>query len=1133
MMVSPIRVLLVDDEPALLEVIKESLEVMASMDVTTCQSVDAAFAALEKAEFDAIISDYQMPGKDGLAFLSDVRRSMPSLPFILFTGRGREEVVIEALNRGADYYLQKGGDPQSQFTELVHMVRMAVQNRSAIAELKASEAKYRSFLHNTKGIVYRYDIRNLRIDLFDGEVEEYTGHSPQDFLEGRMDAYEIIAPEDQDRVIDAHKSAMVGDGGLFEITYHVRSKDGTVRLVSDVGHRILDQGAPAYIIGRINDITEKERLENALRESECRWKFALEGAGEGVWDWDLTTNIIDFSPQWKAMTGFDDGDVSLVPNEWKDLISPDDLHRIEDIMNRFLADELEFYETEHRLRCKDGSYKWVLARGMVISRDAKGRPLRVIGTHTDIDQLKRSEIALQTQMAEITTKRMALQDSDEMFRAFISESSDAIVLIDENGKVIEWNHALERVTGIMRQLALGRDYIELIAPLMPPETATPERVERTRSAMIEALRTGQSDHFHRTHETVIVDAQGTRRVMQQVVFSIHLRNGIKLGSISRDITDLRKAEEDLVRSRNMARTIIDGSYDALFIHDSDGKVLEVNNRLLDMYHISREEAIGLTIRDFSDERMFEEQAKTEIWKKVMAGENFFFPWKARRPTEDTYFDVEVYLTSLSYGDQKLILATTRDVTERRMMEKRLEQSQALLRRIVDSQYDALFIHELDGTIVDVNATALKTFGFSREMAVSRNIMDLAGPLYSREKAERMWAKVVAGEDQFFAQTIGQKKNGENVEIEVFMTKVVMDGRDLILNNIRDVTERKRADKALREAEENYRRLVQNIHEIIYTVQPDGVITYVSPSWTTLMGYEMTEYVGNRFSMVIYEEDRQRCREFLRRTVETLTKQPSIEYRVVRKDGAVRWHRSYLSPLLDEKGALVSLIGSVTDITEYKMAAEALSFTNRKLNLLSSITRHDILNQIMAVQGNIELAKMAKDEKDRMKHCERIGGLMNVIQKQIEFTREYEQLGEKEPVWLPVASLVEKTRDDRVPIVAEVEDVEIFADPMIETVARNLMDNTIRHGQGATKVMVNCYPTNGGLTIVWEDNGCGVPEEQKERVFERGYGTNTGLGLFLAREILGITGITIKENGTPGKGARFEMTVPGACFRHKT
>ncbi|HII97765.1 MAG TPA: HAMP domain-containing histidine kinase [Methanoregula sp.] len=116
------------------------------------------------------------------------------------------------------------------------------------------------------------------------------------------------------------------------------------------------------------------------------------------------------------------------------------------------------------------------------------------------------------------------------------------------------------------------------------------------------------------------------------------------------------------------------------------------------------------------------------------------------------------------------------------------------------------------------------------------------------------------------------------------------------------------------------------------------------------------------------------------------------------------------------------------------------------------------------------------------------------------------------------------------IVSEITGLEIFTDPLITKVFANLLNNSLRHGNHVTEIHVHAQPGNNGLVIVWEDNGAGIPINEKELIFDRGYGKNTGLGLFLVREILAITGITIIENGEPGKGARFEISLPKDRFR---
>ncbi|MCP1715028.1 signal transduction histidine kinase [Methanocalculus alkaliphilus] len=211
-------------------------------------------------------------------------------------------------------------------------------------------------------------------------------------------------------------------------------------------------------------------------------------------------------------------------------------------------------------------------------------------------------------------------------------------------------------------------------------------------------------------------------------------------------------------------------------------------------------------------------------------------------------------------------------------------------------------------------------------------------------------------------------------------------------------------------------------------------------------------------------------------------------------------------------------------------AALLSFSNRKLTVISEITLHDILNKIMTIQGCLDLASDKKVDSELAGYLDEMHQAVTDIQKLISFTRKYEKLGAEKRTWVPVSGIITTISDDRLPIRNHCSSLSIYADPMLAMVFANLMDNTIRHAEGATEVNLNCETTDDGLLIIWEDDGTGIPEDQKEKIFEKGSGEGTGFGLFLAREILSLSGITTHETGIPGKGARFEIMVPNGAWR---
>lgn len=226
-----------------------------------------------------------------------------------------------------------------------------------------------------------------------------------------------------------------------------------------------------------------------------------------------------------------------------------------------------------------------------------------------------------------------------------------------------------------------------------------------------------------------------------------------------------------------------------------------------------------------------------------------------------------------------------------------------------------------------------------------------------------------------------------------------------------------------------------------------------------------------------------------------------------------------------------------EIQERKRFEAAIQLANRKLNTLSSITRHDILNQITAVVMYLSLAEENEKDPVILDHLRKIEQITQLIQKQIRFTRDYQNIGQTSPQWQAVAATVSNAIDEldlkTVRIEKDVGDLQVFADYMLEKVFYNLVDNSLRHGEKVTVCRISYRKAGDGVVILYEDDGVGVPAGVKEKIFRREYYRNTGYGLFLAQEILGITGISIKETGEPGRGARFEIHVPGDACRFGT
>ncbi len=223
----------------------------------------------------------------------------------------------------------------------------------------------------------------------------------------------------------------------------------------------------------------------------------------------------------------------------------------------------------------------------------------------------------------------------------------------------------------------------------------------------------------------------------------------------------------------------------------------------------------------------------------------------------------------------------------------------------------------------------------------------------------------------------------------------------------------------------------------------------------------------------------------------------------------------------------------SEVEERRKAQESLALANHKLMILSSITRHDTLNQLTAARGYLELQSSLVTEDERAsRYNDKAISSMDNIADLIEFGKEYEKVGLEGPRWAAVSSMLENLGSGLIDLEEDCDGLEVYADPMMDKVFYNLMDNAERHATGATLIRVSHRMDDGILEIIWEDDGPGIAESDKERVFERGVGRNTGFGLFLIREILQMTGLTVREDGKEGSGARFVITVPDGKHRLK-
>jgi PAS domain S-box-containing protein len=336
-------------------------------------------------------------------------------------------------------------------------------------------------------------------------------------------------------------------------------------------------------------------------------------------------------------------------------------------------------------------------------------------------------------------------------------------------------------------------------------------------------------------------------------------------------------------------------------------------------------------------------------------------------------------------------------------------------------------------------------------------------------------------------------------------------------------------RKVRESEEQFRLFIHDFPGTIFVKDQDSRFLMVSQKAETIFHHAPAELLGSSNSEIFPPSLAER---FTRWEKDVLAL-PSGEYREYTEEADVEGRTSTYMILLfpiHRAGDAPLIGGFAMDVTQIRMEKEALLRAHKKMKILSSITRHDITNKIslLLAYGQIMREHTAGDPT-MMEIIRKQSSAVNAIRHQIEFAKDYQEMGYQAPRWQK-ASLVLVYAASHLDFTGVnlkngLGNLELFADPMLEKVFYNLLENSLRHGIRVTRIQVDFEKTEDSCLIFFEDDGIGIPDERKEEIFGSDFGREKGLGLFLVREILGITKITIREIGIFGTGAKFEIRVP--------
>ncbi|HEY6289045.1 MAG TPA: PAS domain S-box protein [Nitrospiraceae bacterium] len=885
-------------------------------------------------------------------------------------------------------------------------------------------------------------------------------------------------------------------------TFH-RSKTGQLIPVEVSINHLSYEGRELHC-AFVRKITERKCAEEALRVSEERFNLAVRGSNTGIWDWDLRTNKTYFSPLWKSMLGHEEHELRGEFSDWEERLHPDDRERSLATVRASLEGTTPQYELEHRLRHKDGSYRWILARGVSIS-DAEGNPYRMAGSHIDITEQKQTQ--------------EALAQSERQLRTVLDALPVGVWFTDQWGKPLLANPAAKQIWSNINQIGLRipnnpSGWWETIEPLNEPH----------RWALSHALTTGVPS----LNETLDLEClDGTKKTIRNSTVPVQDEAGNILGAIvlNEDITTLRQAQEAL----KLTQFSVDCAVEGFLWIGPDARILYMNEAACSMLEYTRDELTAMTLHDIDPN--FPPEVWPTHWDELKQKGSMTFESKHWSRT-GRVLETEVTVNYLQYEGKEYNCAIIRDIGERKRADAALRASEERYRALYDDTPTMYFTLATDGTVLSVNRFGAEQLGYRVEELVGHSVL---GVFHEDDKEV-----VAASLSECFATPATTRhwefrkvrKDGSIILVrETGRVSQSSNGETVVLVTCEDITERKRAEDALRASEERYRSLVDNAPIGIF-VNEDGRFAYVNREMQRILNATSVEQlIGTPVLDRIAPEFHQMVKVRISQLMDNGQPVPSLDEQYVRLDGSRIDVAVTAIPTSFDGTPVMQVL--VLDIAERKRMEEALR--QREHDLCAAIEErerisqdlHDgILQSLFAIGLSLETTKSMMSARARKtfgppldQAIDQLNRVMHEIRNFIVGLGSDLLQGGDLPMALEhmLASLTEN-QATRVRLAVEDRAAQaVSAEQSLHLllVIQEAVSNCIRHGH-AQEATVSLKMLKQGVRLSVRDNGRGFnPEAAK--------GTGYGLRNMAARaqKIGGRFTVMSKVN----EGTRIVLDLP--------
>ncbi|MCX5975120.1 MAG: PAS domain S-box protein [Coprothermobacterota bacterium] len=863
-------------------------------------SLNEAKCLVGQEKFDVIVVDYSLG--DGTAM--DLLPFAAGIPVILIAGTRDEEIAARAFTAGISDSLVKDIG-RNYLEQLPERIEKAVGRRlRSVETLQENQALYRRVVDTAnEGILVSDETH--RTTFANRRMAELLGYTPEELLGRSME--EFIFPEDLADHRQRMSNRRQGVGEQYE--RRLRRRDGSTLWTSVSATPILENGEFRGSIGLYTDITERKRMEEALRESEEKYRALVENANEAI----IVTQdgALKFANP-KASKLFGYSLQEAVGRPFVEFIHPDDRYLVAERYRKRLEGQVSTVVYPFRTIHKDGSIRWAEINSVRIAWE--GRPA-IMSYLSDITERKQAE--------------EALRESEAKYRLLADNTVDGIWLLDMNFKLMYCSPASEKQSGFT---------LQEIMEMSLEQYFTPESLHVVAESFLEEMPKVEADPDYNPILTLDLEfykKDGTAFWAESKFSIVRDKHGkpVSILGLARDITERKQLEKALRESEAKYRSLVETAIEGVASIDLNGNLTFINDALCRMTGYTQDELLnkpfaGLLHPDDLPalmEAFLSEVAGTRTGPIIefrgipKTGQSI---WFSTQPTAITI-------------DGKIIgfNAILHDITERKRVEESLRESQKQFQALTETTSDFIWEMDVNGVYTYCSPQINELWGYKPEDMIGRRPFDLMVP-EDRERAIKMFRTISESPRSFKGMETSSRDNTDR--IVVLETSGVpffdIDGRLCGYRGIsRDITERKRVEESLRESEESFHSLFENSTIGLYRTTPDGRILLANPELCRMLGFPTFEELARRN---LEEEGftTEYSRQAFRQEIEEKGEIRGLESAWKRRDETILFVRESVHTVRDAEGSVLYYEGTVEDITERKRAEEALRESKERLEL---------------------------------------------------------------------------------------------------------------------------------------------------------------------------------------------------------